>query len=243
MALKLNKVNRGPHLSTLVASSISREISEGRLQPGEQLPTELQLSQTFGVSRNVVREAIARLRSEGLVWSQQGRGAFVVDAPESSDLRINLDAAQEPGAFRSLFELREILEIQGAALAALRRSDAALEAIAAALTAMETVPYGSVAWLRADLAFHESVARATDNDYIHTILTIVADKVRESILLSGDQHHSTDLAARTLAEHRAIYDAIKAHDGTAAKRAMRHHVQQAAIRLGLGTVTPARTDK
>ena len=62
MMLKLDKVNRGPHLSTLVASSISREIAQGRLKPGDQLPTEQALAQTFGVSRNVVREAIARGR-------------------------------------------------------------------------------------------------------------------------------------------------------------------------------------
>ena len=79
MTLKLDKVNRGPHLSTLVASSISREIAQGRLKPGDQLPTEQALATTFGVSRNVVREAIARLRSEGRIWSQQGRGAFVAD--------------------------------------------------------------------------------------------------------------------------------------------------------------------
>src|ERR1700743_2680217 len=64
MSLKLRKVSRGPHLPTLVASSITREIAQGRLRPGDQLPTEQALATTFGVSRNVVREAIARLRSE-----------------------------------------------------------------------------------------------------------------------------------------------------------------------------------
>ena len=89
MNLKLDKVNRGPHLSTLVASSISREIAQGRLKPGDQLPTEQALATTFGVSRNVVREAIARLRSEGRIWSQQGRGAFVADASNATVLTID----------------------------------------------------------------------------------------------------------------------------------------------------------
>ena len=93
MTLKLDKVNRGPHLSTLVASSISREIVQGRLKPGDQLPTEQQLAQTFGVSRNVVREAIARLRSEGRIWSQQGRGAFVADQPNATVLTIDYRGA------------------------------------------------------------------------------------------------------------------------------------------------------
>ena len=94
MTLKLDKVNRGPHLSTLVASSISREIAQGRLKPGDQLPTEQALATTFGVSRNVVREAIARLRSEGRIWSQQGRGAFVVEASNATVLTIDYEALQ-----------------------------------------------------------------------------------------------------------------------------------------------------
>ena len=118
MTLKLDKVNRGPHLSTLVASSISREIAQGRLKPGDQLPTEQALATTFGVSRNVVREAIARLRSEGRIWSQQGRGAFVADANNPTVLTIDYEALQRADAFRSLFELRGILEVQAAALAA-----------------------------------------------------------------------------------------------------------------------------
>src|SRR5688572_14483524 len=120
--LKLDKVNRGPHLSTLVASSISREIAEGRLKPGDQLPTEQALAQTFGVSRNVVREAIARLRSEGRIWSQQGRGAFVTDAANTTVLTIDYDALQQGNAYLSLFELRGILEVEAAALAAKRRT-------------------------------------------------------------------------------------------------------------------------
>ena len=112
MTLKLDKVNRGPHLSTLVASSISREIAQGRLKPGDQLPTEQALATTFGVSRNVVREAIARLRSEGRIWSQQGRGAFVVESNNPTVLTIDYEALQRADSFRNLFELRGILEVQ-----------------------------------------------------------------------------------------------------------------------------------
>src|SRR6202008_969200 len=99
MGLKLDKVNRGPHLSTLVASSITREIAQGRLKPGDQLPTEQQLAQTFGVSRNVVREAIARLRSEGRIWSPQGRGPFVSDQPNPTVLTNEYEALQQAAAF------------------------------------------------------------------------------------------------------------------------------------------------
>src|SRR5689334_14214810 len=185
MTLKLDKVNRGPHLSTLVATSISREIAQGRLKPGDQLPTEQALATTFGVSRNVVREAIARLRSEGRIWSQQGRGAFVADAANATVLTIDYEALQRADAFRNLFELRGMLEVQIAALAATRRSDADIEAMEQALDGMRTAPYGSVAWLKNDLGFHRAVAEATQNPYMGQFLVFVSERVRESILAAG----------------------------------------------------------
>ncbi|WP_413989553.1 FadR/GntR family transcriptional regulator [Labrys okinawensis] len=233
MTLKLGKVNRGPHLSTLVASSISREIAQGRLKSGDQLPTEQQLAQTFGVSRNVVREAIARLRSEGRIWSQQGRGAFVADEPNPTVLTIDFEALQQGDAFRSLFELRGILEVQAAALAARRRTEDDLSALEGALATMREAPYGSVTWLKTDLEFHKKVAAATGNAYMVQFLMFVSEKVRESILASGNQQRSEDLAAVTLGEHQRILDAIAAGDADQAQDAMRAHLHNAAGRVGL----------
>ena len=233
MVLKLGKVNRGPHLSTLVASSISREIAQGRLKSGDQLPTEQQLAQTFGVSRNVVREAIARLRSEGRIWSQQGRGAFVADEPNATVLTIDFEALQQADAFSSLFELRGILEVQAAALAAKRRSEEDLSAMEATIVIMREAPYGSVMWLKTDLEFHKKVAAATGNAYMVQFLMFVSEKVRESILASGNQRRSEDLAVVTLGEHQRILDAIAAGDADEAQEAMRAHLHNAAGRVGL----------
>ncbi|CDX53992.1 GntR family transcriptional regulator [Mesorhizobium plurifarium] len=233
MTLKLDKVNRGPHLSTLVASSISREIAQGRLKPGDQLPTEQALATTFGVSRNVVREAIARLRSEGRIWSQQGRGAFVADATNATVLTIDYETLQRADSFRNLFELRGMLEVQIAALAATRRSDADIEAMERALDGMRTAPYGSVAWLKNDLGFHRAVAEATRNPYMGQFLIFVSERVRESILAAGNQQKSDDMARTTLGEHERILTAIKAGDAKAASAAMTRHLAGAASRVGL----------
>lgn len=233
MTLKLDKVNRGPHLSTLVASSISREIAQGRLKPGDQLPTEQALATTFGVSRNVVREAIARLRSEGRIWSQQGRGAFVADATNATVLTIDYETLQRADSFRNLFELRGMLEVQIAALAATRRSDADIEAMERALDGMRTAPYGSVAWLKNDLGFHRAVAEATRNPYMGQFLIFVSERVRESILAAGNQQKSDDMARTTLGEHERILAAIKAGDAKAASAAMTRHLAGAASRVGL----------
>lgn len=236
MALKLDKVNRGPHLSTLVASSITREIAQGRLKPGDQLPTEQALATTFGVSRNVVREAIARLRSEGRIWSQQGRGAFVADAGNPTVLTIDYEALQRSDSFRSLFELRGILEVEAAALAAERRSAADIAAMRGALEGMRTAPYGSVAWLKNDLGFHRAVADATRNAYMGQFLVFVSERVRESILAAGNQQKSDDMARTTLGEHERILAAIAAGAADEARSAMQDHLAGAAARVGVPDV-------
>jgi GntR family transcriptional regulator, transcriptional repressor for pyruvate dehydrogenase complex len=233
MGLKLGKVNRGPHLPALVASSISREIAQGRLRSGDRLPTEHALATTFGVSRNVVREAIAKLRSEGRVWSQQGRGAFVADTANPTVLSIDHDALQKGDAFASLFELRGILEVHAAALAARRRSKDDLARMQGALETMTASPYGSVQWLKKDLEFHTAIARATGNAYIVQFIGFVSEKVRDSILVAGGSHASDEMARATLVEHQVILVAVKAGDPAAAQEAMRVHLDSAAARVGV----------
>ncbi len=232
MALKLGKVDRGPNLPALVASSISREIAQGRLRSGDRLPTEQALATTFGVSRNVVREAIAKLRSEGRVWSQQGRGAFVADTANPTVLSIDRDALQKGDAFKSLFELRGILEVHAAALAARRRSKDDLVRMQEALASMTASPYGSVQWLKKDLEFHIAIARATGNAYIVQFIGFVSEKVRDSILVAGASHASDEMARATLVEHERIRVAVKAGDPAAAQEAMRVHLDNAAARVG-----------
>lgn len=234
MTLKLSKLNRGPHLPALVASSISREIAHGRLKPGDQLPSEQVLASTFGVSRNVVREAIAKLRSEGRVWSKQGRGAFVAENKDVLVLTIDRDTLRERGAFAGLFELRMILEAQAAALAASRRSPDDLANMRDALETMTSAPYGSVQWLKADLEFHLAIAQATGNSLMTQFLGFVSERVRESILAAGGGKYGSDeMAGATLGEHKAILAAVEIGDAAKAQAAMQRHLDNASHRLGL----------
>jgi DNA-binding FadR family transcriptional regulator len=242
MGLKLARVSRGPHLPALVASSISREIAQGRLKPGDRLPTEQALATTFGVSRNVVREAIARLRSEGRIWSHQGRGAFVAETTNPTILTIDHDALQSGDAFRSLFELREILEGRAAAIAAERHGANEVRDMRRALSAMREAPYGSVQWLKADLEFHLAIAKSTRNTYMAQFLGFIAEHIRESILAAGSHSRSDDMAQVTLEEHEHILAAIEARNGPAAQEAMHHHLKGAAERVGVAA-TKAQSRK
>ncbi|MDR3373366.1 MAG: FadR/GntR family transcriptional regulator [Ancalomicrobiaceae bacterium] len=238
MMLKLDKVSRGPHLPTLVATSIAREIAQGRLKPGDQLPSEQTLAQTFAVSRNVVREAIARLRSEGRIWSQQGRGAFVAEMPTANSITIDNEALQQAEALANLFELRGILEGEAAALAAVRRTPDEMSAIRDSIVRMVAEPDGSVAQMRTDLEFHRMIAAATHNAYLIEFLVFVSARVGESIQLAGSWHRSEDMTTATMTEHERIAVALEAGDPQAARSAMRAHLAGAAQRVGLLSISP-----
>ena len=134
----MKTVGRGPNLPSQVAQMISDEIVGGRIKAGERLPTERELAESFGVSRNVVREAIAKLRFEGVVETRQGVGVFVLGEESRSVLRIDAEILRDNSLMRSLFELRSIIEVEAAGLAAVRRSRSDLAAIKSAMLALDS---------------------------------------------------------------------------------------------------------
>ena len=105
-------------LSTLVAESLSEKIRSGRLGLGTRLLTEAELCAEYEVSRTVVREAVARLRSEGLVIPEQGRGMFVSESPASRNFSIPEDALKTLPETIALLELRLSVEVEAAGLCA-----------------------------------------------------------------------------------------------------------------------------
>ncbi len=233
--MTLDMLDRAPHLPARVVDAIRREIGEGRLKPGDRLPGEQMLAHTFKVSRNVVREAIARLRSDGVVQSRQGIGAFVVRATPSPVLRVEPEAASNRAAFTNVFELRAMLEVRAAGLAAKRGTAAQHAAISAALERMRGVEKWADKGVDADLEFHRAVALATGNDYIARVVGFVSEHMRESIVAT---RHRPDADVRaiveiTIAEHLAIHDAILATDAARARGAMEQHIINAAKRVGI----------
>lgn len=232
--MNIGALGRTPQLPSRVAAAITAEIAEGRLCEGDRLPTEQALAARFGVSRNVVREAIARLRSDGMVQSRQGVGAFVVSNEATATLRIDAELMNDRLVFRNIFELRAILEVHAAGLAALRADAAGRADITAALARMR----GAVKWaedgVAADLAFHRAVAQATGNAWIGMMVGFLAGQMRQSIMFMRQNQSDIDgrLVATNIAEHAAIHDAILAQAPAVARVAMRRHITNAARRLG-----------
>lgn len=216
-----------------VATFLSREIESGELNPGARLPTEQELSEKFGVSRNVVREAIAQLRADGMIEARQGIGAFVLAPEQRAAIRIDREALKDTHNMERLFELRCILEAESAALAAARRKQEHLDSIKAALDRMGGEERWEEGSIDADLLFHREIARATGNSYIHTFISFVCEQIRHSIHYARMTNPLHDLVEINVGEHVRIYDALVAGDPAAAEAAMRAHIVGAANRVGV----------
>ncbi|MEP9386292.1 FadR/GntR family transcriptional regulator [Mesorhizobium sp. KR9-304] len=233
MSFKPEQIGRTPYLPDRIADQIKQEINENHLGPGERLPTEQFLAETYGVSRNVVREAIARLRNEGIVESRQGIGAFVALRPRPILRLGNNNSLNSLARHQSLFELRASLEVRAAELAAMRRSEAHMEEIQSAYDNMvKTMSWGKDS-VEYDIAFHRTIAAATGNPFMLDTISFIAEHLRESIELTRAFSSIDEVNAVTTEEHAAILDALRKKDPVAARQAMNAHLTNAAARIGI----------
>lgn len=229
--MDIQPIVRREHLPTRIAADFAQRIRGGSLQPGDKLPTEQVLSRTLGVSRTVVREAIAQLRSEGLVETRQGVGAFVAQSP--GQIRLQSGGDMDRHQFTDLYQLRVPLEIEAAGIAAENRGDDDLRAIDEALDRMSSQDEWETEGVTADLDFHRRIAQATGNEYFVQFIGVIADRVAHVIVAGRSHMQAHAIFAHTIAEHTAIRDAIRDRDPKAARAAMRAHLIGSAARVGL----------
>jgi DNA-binding FadR family transcriptional regulator len=210
-----------------VVERLAAEIGSGRLSPGARLPTEQEMMTALGVSRTVVREAVAALRAQGLVTTRQGLGAFVAIDQQRRPFRIDPDGLKSLEAVVDLMELRLAVEVETAGLAAERATAKQLRAIGQALAAMDRAIARNESAIDEDYAFHRTIAEATGNTQFARFLEylgrfiIPRQTVRmEPVRASGARAYLDAFQQ----EHRLIHDAIQNHDSTAARAAMRQHL-------------------
>jgi DNA-binding FadR family transcriptional regulator len=207
-----------------VVDRIAADIRQGRLEPGARLPTEQEMTAALGVSRTVVREAIAALRAQGLVTTRQGVGAFVADGALRPPFRLETEGLRSITEVVHVMELRTGVEVEAAGLAAERAQPAHIAAMAAALEAIDRAIERDELGVREDFAFHHAVAQATENPQFPHFLEFLGRYIipRQSVRVEAPSVRGYLETIQT--EHRAIFEAIGARSVGGARRAMRRHL-------------------
>lgn len=197
-----------------------------------QLPSEQAMAEGFGVSRTVIREAVSRLKAEGLIDTRQGRGAFVRTDRLDVPFRIDLDSENLLRSLLHIIELRRGLDAEIAFLAATRRKREQMAAIRRALGEIEKAVKAGRDAAAEDLAFHLSIARATGNPLFLELLRFLNQFLYIAIRVTrANEDKRVEFSEQTRVEHVAIAGAIERQDPEAAATAAKIHMINAAVRI------------
>jgi DNA-binding FadR family transcriptional regulator len=205
-----------------IARDLGVQIVSGRYKPGDILNGEIDASDRLKVSRTAYREAVRILAAKGLVESRPKVGTKV-SPPERWHL-LDPDVLSwifeyepEDKLLNGLFELRRIVEPQAAALAAERRTEADLAAMAQALRGMQQHSLAVDSGRVADRNFHSALLRASGNAFVASLISSIAAAVTWTTIFK--QRHG-QLARDSLPDHARVYEAVRAGNPAAAQRAM-----------------------
>jgi GntR family transcriptional repressor for pyruvate dehydrogenase complex len=236
--MTLEAIARPPSLVEKVCEQLAQIVRRDQQEDDGWLPTERELSAQLGVSRSVVREAIKRLESQGLVEIQHGIGIRAVDRlhkPLNTSLELLIPDEDE--RLRQLNETRLALEPESAWLAAEHATAGQLRELRRIHQQLIEAPDNARA-IEADMAFHRALAESSGNQIFRLILDSLAD-----VGLASRRRTIGRVGKQTAIEHHAdILAAIEKRDGNAAAAAMRHHLQAAERDMELRTSrsTPRR---
>jgi GntR family transcriptional repressor for pyruvate dehydrogenase complex len=216
-----------------VVVQIEQRILNGELRSGDRLPTERDLAEQFHVSRTAVREALKTLAQKGLVEMRPGRGTIVIDAAyealqHSLGLVMKLKLG-EVGGSDNLVEVREILEVEIAGLAAARADEKEIAAMREAVERMDESLHDADGYIAADNRFHEALAQATQNKLIlilvNSIVNLLSEQRKQIFGVEGGPQ-------RGQIHHKRILESVIKHDLEAARAAMRAHLRQVREDVG-----------
>lgn len=217
-------------LSETVFERIQRSIKSGAYAVDERLPTEHALAAEFQVSRPIIRDALQRLRDQGMIYSRRGAGSFVreqgIREPLGFGQMENLSDLQH------CYDFRLTIEPEAAAMAAQRRSPEALQKIKTALNLLRDATNRQAHRADADFMFHLSIAQASANPYFVTAMQALEEHIAVGMRLHGlSLRRTNDGLGHVLTEHTAVFDAISSGDVETARRLMREHLVGSRDRL------------
>ncbi|MDD2924581.1 FadR/GntR family transcriptional regulator [Rhodoferax sp.] len=231
MTAQFKPITPGAYLSDQVADVLAAEIRAGRLAVGDKLPTEAVLVAQFSVSRTVVREAMSRLKSLGLVDSRQGSGVYVREQGFSP---LNFDASSvvSKQAVIQMVEVRRGLEAEVAALAAQRRTQADVRRIRKCISLLTRAVQAGGDGVDEDVQYHRAIAEAARNPFLIGTLEYLGQFLSGATRVTrANEARRTDFAGQVCDEHAAILQAIEAGDAAAARQAAARHMDNAIRRI------------
>ena len=214
----------------LVVERLATVIKERRLSAGERLPGEHELVEQLKVSRPILREALARLQSMGLVDIQRGRGTFVGSATSLANcVRLLRSAVTiSPQELQSYAELRSAMEVQAVRQAAERATDDDIAELTALLKRLDNdeLPYPEA--LELDFAFHRKLIDIAGNPLMQNMMEVIYEFVLTQMARTTPSQRENQLGRRL---HKAILRSVREHDPEAAAEAMQQHMQAVLDRL------------
>ncbi|HET7267904.1 MAG TPA: FadR/GntR family transcriptional regulator [Oleiagrimonas sp.] len=219
-------------LHSHVVRELGTRIVVGDLQPGDVLPREETLAETMEVSRTALREALKVLSAKGLIEARPKIGTRVrpMDAWNLLDADVlswRCESMPTDDFVDKLVEMREIIEPAAAASAAKRRSDAQLAAMQDAYDRMAAAPDPDT-WAEADLAFHQTMLKATGNELMISLFSVVESALRTFFVLSANNASNF---AYSLPHHLVVLEAIREQQPEAARKAMHDTVADSYANL------------
>ncbi|MEI2417493.1 FadR/GntR family transcriptional regulator [Orrella sp. JC864] len=224
------RAQRPPRLADQLYDRLLQQITYGKYPEESRLPSEFELCAAFGVSRPVVREALFRLQADGVIVSQRGAGSYVRRRPSPELIRL-----APIGGLAELvrcMELRGALEGEAAYMAAMRRGDEDIQAIAAALQDMRLAFEARQVGNEADYRFHQAIAAACGNDLFVTMLQSLSQQIFDymRVMRSLALASAASRGQQVQREHERIFQAIRDQRPEQAREAMREHIYNSRMR-------------
>ncbi|MBA9087170.1 GntR family transcriptional repressor for pyruvate dehydrogenase complex [Fontibacillus solani] len=223
----------------IVQRVILSQIEEGLLQPGQKLPSVVDLSTSFGVGRSTIREALSALKATGWIDVKHGGGTFVSKVLPTSQGNSR-NPFEESENVREILEVRIWLESGSASFAAQRRNDQDLERLKLIIEQMEQALEMNNTQMseQADIEFHLAIAAASHNELLNTLMSSLTFKLTETIGKTRQLWFYEDKSSSTLLlqEHQSIYDAILAQNSELASQLIQAHLYKVKNVLKHGAI-------
>ena len=226
------KIQKSKSLAEQIVDFIMLEVENRVLQPGDFLPTETELTELFGVSRAVVREALAILKQQRIIESKQGGRTRIAENLEAPPFQLLEDPSMEHLNIGYLYELRAALEGEAAELAARRATSEKMADLKRWLDDLEKAVENGENGTTENVAFHKALTEASCNPYIIRFTNWLNNRIRDQIQSGRNKASDRGLPRSVQNEHIAIFEAVRDRKAAQARAAVVKHLKNAAKNQG-----------